>query len=173
MSPSQRSSLRKSLSSGRRIAVLAVGSTLRADDAAGLLTAEELRQILETAAQAGSHPSQTVEIFIAETAPENFTGQIKAFAPDRLVLLDAVDCGLGPGETRLLRRDELSTVSAPSTHNASLGLMLDYLGHFLQAEVVILGIQPATLQFGLSASPEVRTAAHDLAVLLASCLGSV
>jgi hydrogenase 3 maturation protease len=169
MSPSQRSSLRRSLSGGQRIAVLAVGSPLRADDAAGLLAAEELGRILKTQ-PALSRPPRTVEIFVAETSPENFTGQIKAFAPDRLVILDAVDCGLKPGQIRLLHPGELSAVSTPSTHNASLGLMLDYLGHFLKAEVVILGIQPQTLEFGLAPSQEVRTASQDLAAVLATCL---
>jgi hydrogenase 3 maturation protease len=169
MSPSQRSSLSRSLSGGQRIAVLAVGSPLRADDAAGLLAAEELGRLLKTP-PGPSRPPRTVEIFVAETAPENFTGQIKAFSPDRLVILDAVDCGLKPGQIRLLRPGELSTVSNPSTHNVSLGLMLDYLGHFLQAEVVILGIQPRTLEFGLAPSRAVRTASLDVAAVLATCL---
>jgi hydrogenase 3 maturation protease len=89
---------------------------------------------------------------------------------DLLVILDAVDCGLQPGQIRLLQPDELSAVSTPSTHNASLGLMLDYLGHFLQTEVVILGIQPRTLEFGLPPSQEVSEASQGLAAILATCL---
>jgi hydrogenase maturation protease len=143
-----------------------VGSALRADDAAGLLAAEEFGRILKERPHLVRAP-RAVEIFFGETSPENLTGQIKAFRPTALVVLDAVSCGADPGHLLLIRPDQIPAGSAPSTHNGSLRLLLDYLSHSLQAEVIVLGIQTQTLEFGQPPSAAVTQAARSAAALLA------
>ena len=166
---SLKSSLQKSLSGAQRIAVLAVGSSLRADDAAGLLAAQELSSLLD---KPRKHPTElpAVEIFLGETAPENLTGPIKAFRPTHLIILDALDTGREPGHVCLLHPDEIAAGGTASTHNASLRLLMDYLGQDLSCQILVIGIQPQTLEFGKPPSEPVLQAAHRIARRMAAAL---
>jgi Ni,Fe-hydrogenase maturation factor len=81
--PPHRESLKKRLRDATRVAVLAAGSSLRADDAAGMVAAEELDSLLK------SHPARVeTQIFLGETVPENLTGEIKRFTADGEVVKD-------------------------------------------------------------------------------------
>ena len=64
-----------------KVAVLGAGSILCGDDAAGMLVAQKLRQVA-----AGNPRILALE---GSTAPENFTGVIRAYHPDLLILVDA------------------------------------------------------------------------------------
>jgi hydrogenase 3 maturation protease len=144
------------------VAVLAIGSTLRGDDAAGILAAEELNRLL-------SKPFRrpTIEVFMAETAPENLTGQIKEFRPTCLIMLDAVDTASEPGSIRLIDLAEVDPGAGMSTHSPSIKMLTDYLKHFLTCDVLIVGIQPQTLEFGRPPSKPVLKAAKAIADAIA------
>ena len=110
--PSLSRRLRARLDKASRIAVLAVGSSLRGDDAAGLLTARRLQKL-----RWPKRPS--VKVLLGETAPENLTGEIRAYQPTHLVVIDAIDSEPGDG-IALLDLDEARgrwppSPSAPTT----------------------------------------------------------
>jgi hydrogenase 3 maturation protease len=133
-----------------RLAVLGVGSVLRADDAAGM----EIVRILEERLA----PEQScVRLFGGETAPENFCGSIKRFAPTHLLIVDAADVGLFPGQFADICPQD---VGGPTycTHMLPLKIMVDYLVRETGAEVTLLGIQYRTLEFDGEMSPEVKAA---------------
>ncbi len=109
-------------------------------------------------------------MFLGEISPENLTGQIKEFKPACLVILDALDMGAKPGHTRLVRPGQILAEATPSTHNVSLKVLLDYLGNFLACEVLIVGIQPQSLEFGRPLSEPVAKAARTIAATLASAM---
>ena len=111
-----------------------------------------------------------VEIFLGETAPENLTSPIKEFQPTHLVILDALDAGAKPGHIAILGPDDLGTSATASTHNVSLKLLMDYLRHFLECEIIVLGIQPQTLEFGKPPSKSVLEAAHRTARLIVAAM---
>ena len=92
--------LKKRLEGARKVAVLAMGSKLRGDDAAGLLAAENLAR-----ATRRKRLQRPLKVFIGDTAPENLTGEIKKFRPTHLVILDAVDMGRRPGTAELIEPD--------------------------------------------------------------------
>jgi hydrogenase 3 maturation protease len=112
-----------------------------------------------------------VAVFLGEISPENLTGQIKEFKPTCLVILDALDMGAKPGHTRMVRPDQLSAGATASTHNVSLTVLLDYLGNFLDCEILIIGIQPQTLEFGRPLSEPVVKAAKSVAGMMALAVG--
>ena len=147
-----------------RLAVLGVGSVLRADDAAGM---EIVRILAERLA-----PEQScVRLFGGETAPENFCGSIKRFAPTHLLIVDAADLGLFPGEFADICPDD---VGGPSycTHMLPLKIMVDYLVQETGVEVTLLGIQYRTLEFDGAMSPEVRSAVETACDALTQVIAS-
>jgi hydrogenase 3 maturation protease len=136
--PSLSQRLRTSLQTADRIAVLAIGSDVRADDAAGLVAGQELQRML--AAASGRNPP--VEVFFGGTVPENLTGQIRAFGPSHLILIDAADMGLPPGSVELLETKDILNTASFSTHSLPLSVLSDYLGRMLECQVLLIGIQP-------------------------------
>jgi hydrogenase 3 maturation protease len=54
----------------------------------------------------------------------------------------------------------------PSTHTMPLYMLTEYIEQELGAKVLILGIQPESLSFGTTVSPEVGVAIDKLARLL-------
>ena len=76
--------LKRLIRPGQKIAVLGVGSTLRSDDAAGMYFIELLESLVK---------KENVLLIAGSTAPENFTGVIKNFAPDILFIVDAAHVG--------------------------------------------------------------------------------
>jgi hydrogenase 3 maturation protease len=165
--PNPRTILKKRLEGAKAVAVLAVGSSLRGDDAAGLLAAEELRKLLPNEAAPGK---ARVEIFVGETAPENLTGEIKRFKPSHLVIIDAADAGREPGHVDVIDPDWLTANASASTHALPVSVLTEYLRRFLHCETILLGIQPGPCEFGAPASPPVQAAARDLAAMLADAL---
>ncbi|HDI11752.1 MAG TPA: hydrogenase 3 maturation endopeptidase HyCI, partial [Candidatus Acetothermia bacterium] len=124
--------------------LLGVGNPLARDDGVGVWIAEHLQA-----------PGWTA--IPAYRAPENVLGKIASLRPELLVVVDAAEMGLPPGEVRRLpvpaAREMLGT-----TH----GLPLPFILRFLQdaaGEVFFLGIQPREVGIGEGLSPEVKEGA--------------
>jgi hydrogenase 3 maturation protease len=138
-------SLKNRLKKAKRIAVLGVGSELRGDDVAGILVAQEFNK-----------PSKRFRSFIGSTAPENFTGEIKKFNPTHLVIVDSADMAKSKaGTIKLIDSKDISNFSF-CTHRLPLNIMADYLIKCIDCEIIIVGIQPKTLDFGLPCSREIK-----------------
>jgi hydrogenase maturation protease HycI len=143
--------LKKSLSEADRIAVLGVGSDLRADDAAGVLVARRLKR-------SWTRPGSRRAAFDGGTAPENLTGEIIGFirgdgegGRGHVVFVDTADMDLKAGSVCLLSHDDLAGVSF-STHQLPLSILADYLQRSLPVDVSFIAIQPKTISFGKSLS---------------------
>lgn len=151
--------LKKRLARASKIVLLAVGSDLRGDDAAGLLVAAKLK------AQA----SDKFHILIGGTAPENLTGEIKRLKPSHLIIVDAADMKAAPGTVQVISHEEIGGYSF-STHALPLKVMIDFILADHQCEVLIITIQPKDVSFGAPVSAKVRAAARKTAELIGTAL---
>ena len=117
-----------------RIAIVGIGNTLRSDDAAGILVARALgtSRLLPD--------PKPVLVIDAGHAPENCTAELRRFAPDIVLLVDAVEMGEQPGHIRWVEMDEIEGMSA-STHSLPLSMLASFLNWELKCEVTLLGIQ--------------------------------
>ena len=77
-----------------RTAMLGIGHELRGDDAAGLEVARRLQALV-----VGQPDSLILE---TGPVPENFTGPLRRFAPDLVLLVDAALMGEPAGAVRWL-----------------------------------------------------------------------
>lgn len=138
-----------SISGATKIVIVGIGSELRGDDAAGVLVARAI-------SKRTSHSDDPHLIAIdGGTAPENVTSEIIRACPSHVVLIDTADMNLAPGEARIIRRSEIGGTSF-STHSLPLGVIIDYLERSITCEVVVVGIQPRTTEFGAKISPAVQ-----------------
>ena len=151
--------LRARLNGVKRLAVLGVGSTLRADDGAGMLIAQRLQE-----AYAGEK-SGNVQFYAGETAPENFSGKIKAFCPSHLLIIDAADLGQAPGTVAQIDPED---VGGPAfcSHMLPLKVMIRYLEEETGAFIILLGIQYKSLDFDAAVTKEVSETVDSLCAAL-------
>lgn len=144
---------KQNIQPGQKYAVLGIGSALRSDDNAGMYFVKILRRRL----------CREDLLFIeGSTAPENFTGVIKAFEPDKLFIIDAAHMGLVPGESNIIPVCDIGGVSF-STHMLPLTIMLKYLETEVGCEVIFIGIQPKHTDQGFYMSGEVKRGTERLA----------
>jgi hydrogenase 3 maturation protease len=139
-----------------KLAVLGIGNELNGDDAAGvqialrLLDKDRLDRSLSNSL-----------ILNTGLAPENFTGVLRRFAPDGVLFVDAADMGEPAGTVSVLDwRD--SSGFGPSTHLQPIATLGEYLEVELGCRVMLLGIQPARLDFDTPLSPEVEGAVMEV-----------
>jgi len=133
-----------------KVVIVGIGNTLRQDDGIGSILARRLK---------GKVP---YVVFDAGTSPENYLGKITSENTDTVLLIDAVDFGGRPGELRLIEGDELNSANMYFTHNASLSLAINYLKSSLQADIIILIVQPKSIAFGDTMSKELVTVLEEL-----------
>jgi hydrogenase 3 maturation protease len=117
------------------VVVVGIGNTLRADDGAGSLVAERLRE---------RHPDV---VFDAALAPENYLAPIRRAAPDAVVLVDASDFGGSPGEVRTATADDVEGLML-GTHAAPLSMFMKMIDHETGADVRLVAIQVSDTTFG-------------------------
>ena len=152
------------LKGAHRVAVLGVGSELRGDDIAGLLVIQALQRSKK------ANKSIKLKTFEGSTAPENITGEIRAFKPTHLIIVDTADIGEKPGAVLLLRADEVGRGISFSTHKIPPKILIDYFAHSLKCEIIIIGIQPKSIGFGKPASKAVIASSKSVAASILAAL---
>jgi len=147
--------LKERLNGVKKLAVLGAGSVLKADDAAGVRVAEEIQKNFAPDKYPG------LLCCLGETAPENFSGKIRRFRPGHLLVIDAADLGLEPGEIAEIRPKD---VGGPTycSHMLPLRVMIGYLKEETGCNVTLLGIQPKSIEFDGEMTEEVRAAVDKL-----------
>ncbi len=141
-----------------RTCLVGIGSDLRGDDSAGLMV---VRQFLK------QHHTDNLLIIEGGPAPENVTGQIRAFHPDLVILVDAAHIDEPPGAIQWIPLESIDGMSA-SSHSLPLSMLASYLTAEIGCEVSVLGIQPAQNEIGSNLSPSVQTAVDEIAKELRS-----
>ncbi len=145
---------------GRRVLILCLGNPLRCDDALGPYVARRLRL-------------RGVKCVIdADGSPESFLYEIIVRRPEVLLIVDAVDAGLKPGDVIIVEGDLPSPEGTVTvTHGLPLRMLLDKLGRVLGAlDVLLVGIQVRSTDYGVGLSREVRRAADALVKLLVDAI---
>ncbi|HWR26854.1 MAG TPA: hydrogenase maturation peptidase HycI [Candidatus Thermoplasmatota archaeon] len=133
------------------ILILCIGNQEGGDDGIGPYIAERLKQ-------ESSHDM----VLDCGTIPENYTGVIKRQKPKTLIIIDAAEMNLSPGEIRIIPREKLGTMHL-STHGIPLSVFIKYLENEVPC-IIFIGIQPETMQGSLS--DPVKKSGDDLIKLL-------
>jgi hydrogenase 3 maturation protease len=154
------------LQGAERLAILGVGSVLRADDAAGTLIAEKMAEFCP------AEEYTNLRGYAGETAPENFSGKILSFCPTHLLIVDAADLGLSPGEFAAIDPDE---VGGPTfcSHMLPLKIMIDYLVRETGTQVTLLGMQYQDISFDQPMTPEAEGAVGTFVEALRSVISEL
>ena len=116
--------------------LLCVGNSMMGDDGAGPLLAEKC----------AAAPKGNWVVIDGGSAPENDIVAIRELRPTRLLIVDATDMGLNPGEIRIIDPADIAEMFMMTTHNMPLNYLIDQLKEDI-GEVIFLGIQPDIVGF--------------------------
>lgn len=131
--------------------LLGVGNDIRGDDAIGEEVAREFER-------------EGWDVEDCGTMPENFIPHIEEGIYQEVVIVDAANMGLEPGEIRRVPRDRLG-VFTMSTHALPLSLVMDFLAGKAET-VTLIGIQPKDMSLREGMTPELEKAKEELLELL-------
>ncbi|MDR3577499.1 MAG: hydrogenase 3 maturation endopeptidase HyCI [Anaerolineaceae bacterium] len=136
-----------------RLAILGVGNELNGDDGAGVKAARSLRSFF-----AGFPQGLIIE---AGLAPENFTGPLRRFQPELVLIIDAGQMDEPPGTVAWVKWQETTGFSA-SSHSLPPSVLATYLIEELNCQVALLVIQVANTELGAPISPSVKKAVSHI-----------
>ncbi len=138
-----------------KVVYMGIGNILRGDDGIGP----------ELVARLSDKGLYTVD---AGTVPENYIRSVARLDPDTVVIIDAVHLDREPGAVELLDRNDIEGSTGFTTHTLSPTLVMERLEEETGARVVMLAIQPGTIEFGAPLSPAVAELLSTLPGILSA-----
>jgi len=75
--------------------------------------------------------------------PENYTSTVKKHNPKNLIIIDAVEMNLRPGEIRVVPKEKIGVMTI-STHGIPISVLINYFEQYVE-NIVFIGIQPKTM----------------------------
>ncbi len=131
-----------------RVCILGIGNMLMADDGIGVHAAQAL----------AADPPPGVEVIDAGTDFLSALTFLEKFK--RVLIIDAVQAGGAPGTIYCLTETEISTHRSSTPAHATNLLAARWLlpADAKWPDILILGVEPAVLEYGLELSPPVAAA---------------
>jgi hydrogenase maturation protease len=127
--------------------VLGVGNLLLGDEGVGVHVVRALEQRL---------PPDVVALEVGTAFLDALPAIEKA---DRIIVVDAMQAGGAPGSVyRIPFEDCARPECIASLHGFDLSRTLYLAGRSIPPEVIVIGIEPSRIAWGLEVSPEVRDA---------------
>jgi len=130
--------------------IITIGNSYRSDDGVGPYIARQINKY-----------KKDFTILNAEDQPENIIDEATRLKPGKIVIIDAADFGGMPGEIRLIEKKDIPDTSL-STHSFSPNILAAIIEEDTGADVLFLGIQPESIQFGEGISKPVKEAAGKI-----------
>jgi hydrogenase 3 maturation protease len=125
---------------------MCVGNKKAGDDGVGSFIATSLKKM------------KNINYLDCGIIPENYTSLVKKYNPNKLVIIDAADMNLKPGEFRIISKEKIGLMHI-STHNIPLSILINYLEKYIK-KIYFIGIQPK--KFAGNISNEVKQSAKNL-----------
>ena len=142
----------------KKIGIIGIGNILRKDDGVGIVLLERLQK------QKKELP-KNIEFIDGGTGGMNLLHLLAQF--DIVLLIDAVDFKARPGEARVFSLKEIQSQKKPvmmSTHDSDFLNLLRLSQELkeLPETLVIFGVQPRDVSYGMGLSKEIETVLDGL-----------
>jgi hydrogenase 3 maturation protease len=113
---------------------MCIGNRSGGDDAVGPYIFDKL----------SNKRTSDIKILDCGTTPENYTSVVKSENPENLIIIDAVEMDIQPGEIRQVPKERIGKFCV-STHGMPLSLIIEYLEKYVK-NILFIGIQPKTME---------------------------
>jgi len=115
--------------------VMCIGNCEGGDDAVGPYIADKLK-------------NTDIGVLDCGTTPENYTSVVKKHNPKNLIIVDAVEMELDPGEIRIVPKEKIGVMTI-STHGIPISVLIGYMEQYVE-NIVFVGIQPRSMSGKIS-----------------------
>ena len=109
--------------------IMCIGNREGGDDSVGPYLADKLKDFFT--------------VIDCGTTPENYTSVVKKHSPENLIIIDAAEMGLEPGETCIVPKEKIGVMHI-STHGIPVSILIGYLEQYVK-NIIFIGIQPKTM----------------------------
>jgi len=113
--------------------IMCIGNRGGGDDAIGPYLADKFKKI----------ENKEMIVLDCGTVPENYTSVVKKYKPKNLVIIDAVEMGLKPGEIRIVPEEKIGKMHV-STHGTPISVLMMYLKEHV-GRILLVGVQPEVM----------------------------
>lgn len=120
------------------LVILCIGNKYGGDDGIGPYIAKNLL----------NKKNDNFYVIDSGTTPENYTSMIKKLNPKILIIIDAVEMGLKPGDIRIIDKEKIGVMHI-STHNIPISILISYLENYVK-KIIFIGIQSGKMSGNLS-----------------------
>jgi hydrogenase 3 maturation protease len=120
------------------LVILCIGNKYGGDDGIGPYIAKNLL----------NKKKDNFYVIDSGTNPENYTSIIKKLNPKILIIIDAVQMDLKPGDIRIIDKEKIGVMHL-STHNIPISLLINYLENYVK-KIIFIGIQSGRMSGNLS-----------------------
>ena len=131
--------------------LMGLGNICRGDDGIGSFIAQNFQ-------------SDDWLVLDCGTTPENFTSLVKKAQAEYLVIVDAAQMNLEPGEFRVIPSKRIDKFYL-TTHNIPLSLLISYLDKWV-GKIIVIGIQPERMEDFQRISERVQDSARNIIEIL-------
>ena len=107
--------------------LMGLGNMWRGDDGVGCLIAQNFK-------------SDDWLVLDCGTVPENFTSIVRKTRPKYLVIVDAAEMNLKPGQFRVIPTERIDQFYM-TTHTIPLSYLISYLDKWVE-KIILIGVQP-------------------------------
>ncbi len=145
--------LKKFLKGYKKIVILGIGNEIKGDDALGPIITQKASQLF--------NKNENIVVFDGGTVPENYTGLIRKESPTHIILVDAVDMKKEPGYIRVVKKEEIANYNI-STHAMPISFLIKYMETTVDAQIILVGIQPKSMGFAEEISKEVQKSIDEV-----------
>ena len=139
----------------RRVVMLGIGSSIRSDDAVGPAVVDNLK----------GRKMDGVLLLNTDTRPENFTGLIRQFDPTHVIMVDAAHLKEPAGTAKIIPKEKIGGEPV-STHHLPLTELVNFIEGTMNADVVLIGIQPLSISYGTEMTDILKEAAKRVSDLI-------
>lgn len=131
--------------------LLTIGNAMMGDDGAGPMLAARLER----------SPASGWQVVDGSSVPENVMHHVRALQPQQVLLVDATEMELAPGEVRLVDDGFIADRFIMTTHDMPLSFLIASLRETVP-DVRLLGIQPSVVAFAYPMSAAVKQAVDNI-----------
>ena len=112
---------------------MCIGNRDGGDDAIGPYIADILK----------NEEDEDIAVIDCGIVPENYTSVVKKYNPKNLIIIDAVEMGLDPGELRIIPKEKIGRMHI-STHGIPISVLMMYLEEHV-GNIFFVGVQSKTM----------------------------
>lgn len=158
--------IRSFIAAADRLIILGIGNPEKGDDALGPFCTDLIKASLD------KDLPHHVKIINAGVMPENHTGDIRKFQASHVLMIDAVIYGKTPGSIFKVNPERIGNEDI-STHRMPLSMLASFINDNIGAHVIIIGIEPKTIDFDTKISKIVCKSVKILNNIIIASLRSI